>query len=101
MEAQTQALACLSTRAAAVAELIENGVTGHLVEPDDVPALAAALEALIRDPSRRAALGDAGAARVRRDFGCEAGIDRLFTRFTSGESLASFVRLEGCCALHK
>lgn len=101
MEAQTQALACLSTRAAAVAELIDDGATGHLVEPDDVPALAAALEALLRDPARRAALGDAGAARVRRDFGCEAGIDRLFARFTSGESPTPFVRAKGCCALHK
>jgi len=100
MEAQTQALACLSTRAAAVAELIEDGATGHLVEPDDAQALAAALEGLIRDPFRRAALGDAGAARVRRDFGCEAGIDRLFARFTSGESPTPFVHAEGCCALH-
>jgi hypothetical protein len=62
--------------------------------------LAAALEGLIRDPFRRAALGDAGAARVRRDFGCEAGIDRLFARFTSGESPTPFVHAEGCCALH-
>ncbi|MGY0711773.1 glycosyltransferase [Azospirillum argentinense] len=31
MEAQSQGLACLSTRAAAVAELIEDGVTGTLV----------------------------------------------------------------------
>ena len=104
MEAQSQDLACLSTRAAAVAELIEDGATGRLVPPDDVPALAAALDRLIRDPAGRTALGTAGAARVRRDFGCDSGIDRLFARFTGGDGFdygrMSFVGNAVCCALH-
>lgn len=100
MEAQAQALPCVSTRAAAVPELIEDGATGLLVEPEDVPALAAALESLIRDPARRAALGTAGAARVRRDFGCEAGIDRLYRRFTGPEGHTNVTAVAPCCALH-
>ncbi|WP_448205168.1 glycosyltransferase [Azospirillum sp. sgz302134] len=100
MEAQAQALPCLSTRTAAVPELIEDGATGRLVEPEDPQALADALERLIRDPATRAALGRAGAARVRRDFGCEAGIDRLFARFTGGGSPMTFVGDPACCALH-
>lgn len=100
MEAQSQGLACLSTRAAAVAELIEDGVTGMLVDPEDFVALAGALESLLRDPARRAALGAAGAARVRRDFGSDAGIDRLHDRFTTQNSSASLLPLGGCCALH-
>ncbi|MGY0791254.1 glycosyltransferase [Azospirillum argentinense] len=100
MEAQSQGLACLSTRAAAVAELIEDGVTGTLVDPEDFVALAGALESLLRDPARRAALGAAGAARVRRDFGSDAGIDRLHDRFTTKNSDASLLPLGGCCALH-
>ena len=100
MEAQAQALPCVSTRAAAVPELIEDGATGLLVEPEDVPALTAALESLIRDPARRAALGTAGAARVRRDFGCEAGIDRLYRRFTGLEGHTNVTAVAPCCALH-
>ncbi|QCN95574.1 colanic acid biosynthesis glycosyltransferase WcaL [Azospirillum argentinense] len=100
MEAQSQGLACLSTRAAAVAELIEDGVTGTLVDPEDSVALAGALESLLRDPARRAALGAAGAARVRRDFASDAGIDRLHDRFTTQNSSASLLPSGGCCALH-
>ena len=81
MEAQGQDLACVATRVSAVPELIEDGVTGLLVAPDDPARLAAALEALIRDPARRAALGRAGGGRVRTAFSFLAGIDRLAELF--------------------
>ncbi|WP_353858262.1 glycosyltransferase family 4 protein [Azospirillum formosense] len=100
MEAQSQGLSCLSTRAAAVAELIEDGVTGTLVEPEDPGALAGALESLLRDPARRSALAVAGAARVRGDFGSDAGIDRLHDRFTIKNSSSALPPFGGCCALH-
>ena len=77
MEAQSQGLACLATRVSAIPELIEDGVTGILTEPGDPAALAAALEALIGDPAGRAALGAAGAARVRERFSMARGIDAV------------------------
>ena len=83
VEAQSQGLACVSTPVSAVPELIEAGVTGLLVAPDDAPALAAALTALICDPALRRRLGDAGARRVRADFGHDGGIARLFALFTA------------------
>ena len=81
MEAQSQALACLSTSISAIPELIEDGRSGLLVPPDDPPALTGALGRLIRDPDLRAALGEAGEARLRRDFGLDrtiAGLAALF-----------------------
>ena len=86
MEAQSQGLACLATEAGAIAELIEPEATGLLVPPEDPAALAAALERLIGDPALRRRLGAAGAARVRRDFAMEAGIEALAARF--GAALA-------------
>ena len=77
MEAQSQGLACLSTRVSAVPELIEDGVTGLLVEPGDVPALAAALARMIGDPALRLRLGQAGAERVARDFAFGPGVERV------------------------
>ena len=77
LEAQSQALACLSTRVSAVPELIENGVTGLLVGERDPPALANALERLITDPALRARFGAAGERRVRRDFGMALGVARV------------------------
>jgi glycosyltransferase involved in cell wall biosynthesis len=80
MEAQSQGLACLSTRVSGIPELIEDGDTGVLTPPGDVAALAAALARLIRDPRERARLGAAGADRVRARFTMAAGIDALAAR---------------------
>jgi len=77
MEAQSQRLACLATRVAAIPELIDHERTGLLVEPGDVAGLAAALDRLISDPDLRQTLASAGAARVRERFGFQATIDRL------------------------
>lgn len=84
MEAQAAGLATVATRVAAIPELIEDGVTGVLVPPEDPPALAAALAALAGDPARREALGAAGRERVRTAFGHDAGLDRLAARFGLG-----------------
>ena len=81
MEAQSQGLACLATHVSAIPELIEDGVTGSLVEPQDPPALARELERLILDPRLRERLGRAGQRRVRERFHFVAGIERLMSRF--------------------
>src|SRR6266478_3642925 len=74
MEAQSQGLACVATQLPGIGELIEDGRTGVLVPSGNPRALAAALEALIRDPARRIRLGVAGEARVRREFDMTGGI---------------------------
>lgn len=81
MEAQTQGLACLSTRVSAIPELIDDGATGLLVPAEDPSALADALARLIASPAERSRLGQAGEHRVRTEFGFEAGIERLAQRF--------------------
>ena len=79
-EAQSQGLACVATRVSAIPELIRDD-TGVLVNEADTVAFAAALEALIRAPARRRALGDAGQARVRAEFALEANFERLAVKF--------------------
>jgi len=80
-EAQSQGLACLATRVSAIPELIRDASTGVLVNEADTVAFAAALEALIRDPARRRALGDAGQAHLAREFSLEANFERLAQKF--------------------
>ncbi|MCW6510586.1 glycosyltransferase family 4 protein [Lichenifustis flavocetrariae] len=81
VEAQSQGLACVSTRVAGVTELIDDGHNGILVPPDDPAALAAALTALIADPSARHRLGRAGALRVEASFDATRATAALMTLF--------------------
>jgi glycosyltransferase involved in cell wall biosynthesis len=81
MEAMSQELPVVATRAAAIPEVVREGVTGLLVPPEDPGALAAALASLARDPTSRAAMGRAGRRRIADRFGAERGIARLAARF--------------------
>jgi glycosyltransferase involved in cell wall biosynthesis len=81
LEAQAQELACLSTDVSAIPELIADGETGILVKPGDPDALAQALQRLIRDPSLRRRLGQAGARRVRESFSHARNAIGLIARF--------------------
>lgn len=67
-EALWHGLPCLGSSADAAAELIEPDATGALVPYGDVPALAAALVALLGNPQRLAKLGEAGARAARERF---------------------------------
>jgi glycosyltransferase involved in cell wall biosynthesis len=90
LEAQSQKLACVSTRISGIPELIVDEATGLLVEPRAVDALSAALSRLIADPMLRHRLGEAGFARVTRLFTADAGADRLAGRFmTQGAAHAA------------
>ncbi|HET8875972.1 MAG TPA: glycosyltransferase [Casimicrobiaceae bacterium] len=83
LEAQSQRVACVSTRVSGIPELIVDGVTGLLVPPRAPHALGAALSRLIADPSLRCALGDAGYTRTTTLFSLDGGADRLAQRFAS------------------
>jgi glycosyltransferase involved in cell wall biosynthesis len=82
MEAQSQRLACVSTRLSGIPELIIDNETGVLVAPRDIAALARAIERLLADPVLRRRLAEAGHRRVRKHFGMQAGIDVLWSKFT-------------------
>ncbi len=86
VEAQSQGLACVSTRVGGVPELIQDGINGRLVPPDDSAALAAALVDLIRDPGLRHTFGRAGQGRVARLFDSSASLDVLAGFFRAAAS---------------
>jgi len=67
-EAMACGLPVVATRVTAIPEVVEEGRTGLLVPVDDVPALAEALQTLLGDPERAAAMGKAGRARVEQRF---------------------------------
>jgi glycosyltransferase involved in cell wall biosynthesis len=61
-------------------DVIEPGVSGELVPVDDEAALAAGIARLIADPQRRAAMREAGFARVR-GFAIEAMVENYSSLF--------------------
>ncbi|MGC4000195.1 MAG: glycosyltransferase family 4 protein [Anaeromyxobacter sp.] len=55
----------VSTRAGGIPEVVVDGETGLLAAVSDVPALAAAVERLLRDPALRARLVEGGRRRLQ------------------------------------
>jgi glycosyltransferase involved in cell wall biosynthesis len=68
LEALGSGVPVLTTTLGGAPELIDHGVDGLLVPPDDSEALASALRGLVADPERAAAMGRAGRRKVERDF---------------------------------
>ncbi len=64
LEAMAHGLACVGSPHDAASEVIEDGTTGVLVDPDDVATLGRRIADLLESPDRRWALGEAGRARV-------------------------------------
>ncbi len=62
----------VATRVGGVPDLVEDGVGGLLVAPQDPAALASALAELLRDPARASRMGEAGRRRRREEFSIEA-----------------------------
>jgi glycosyltransferase involved in cell wall biosynthesis len=76
LEAMSYGVPVVATRRGGIVDIVEDGRTGVLVE-DEPRALARAIDALLSDPERRRALGEAGRARVRERFGWDRIVDRL------------------------
>lgn len=81
VEACSQSLVCVSTTVSGVPELLEDGINGLLVAPDNPGQLANALSRLIQGPALRKKLGDAANIRVRSDFDHTASIRQLAALF--------------------
>ena len=75
LEAAAAGKCRLATRVDGIPTVVENGVDGVLVDPENVDQLASALEGLMRDASLRERLGQAGRERVERDFSDQAYLD--------------------------
>jgi glycosyltransferase involved in cell wall biosynthesis len=76
-----EAMACgvpvIATRAGALSEIIEDGVTGILVPPADPGALSEALRLLLSDAELCRRMGQAGRERVLRNFTWRRTAERM------------------------
>ena len=61
-------LPIIATRVGALPEFIEDGVTGTLVPPGNIPALYRSILEKLENPGRAQTLADAGRELVRQRF---------------------------------
>jgi glycosyltransferase involved in cell wall biosynthesis len=77
LEAMVRGRPIVATAVGGVADAIEDGVTGTLVPPNDVSALAAALEHLHRRADRAWRLGEAAADVARARYSWVSVVDEF------------------------
>ncbi|MBI1749151.1 MAG: glycosyltransferase [Acidobacteria bacterium] len=68
LEAMAAARPVVASRVGGTPELVDEGVNGYLVPVGDAEAMARRMLELLRDPVLRRAMGEAGRARVEREF---------------------------------
>ena len=92
VEAMAAGLPVVAAAADGLREVIEDGITGRLVPPEDAAALAEALVELSEQPARAAALGHAARCRAFERFSAQrmaAEVFDLYRRVLVPDSLSS------------
>ena len=77
LEAMALGKPVVACRVGGTPEVVVDGRTGLLVSPGRPEELAAALEALLADPDRARAMGEAGRQRVRQAFDFEQMVSKI------------------------
>ncbi len=81
LEALASRKPVVATKAGGIPEIIQDGVTGVLVAPDDPTSLCNAMRGLLRDQAFRERLAEAGYQRVTRHFQWAAAGERYEATF--------------------
>jgi glycosyltransferase involved in cell wall biosynthesis len=87
VEAMATATPVIGTDVGGIPDLIENGVNGFLVPPDDAPALAQRLRWMLAAPRRARAMGQAGQTFANKFFSTEVflhGYQKIFQQARGG-----------------
>lgn len=95
MEALVEERPVIVTDVGSVAEVLEEGACGTVVPPEDVPALAAAVQRLVADPQRAREQARRGAERVRLHYDREAGLERLWAEILAEDRAFATLPTDG------
>jgi glycosyltransferase involved in cell wall biosynthesis len=94
IEAMATGLPVVACRVGGLLDLIEDGRTGMLVEPENPEALAAVLRHLFTDRARAAQLGEQARAHVRQRYAFERMVASFEDLYLAGLAARSLPRAE-------
>ena len=83
MEAMACGLAVVATRVGGVADLIEDGKTGFLVDPGNLEMLVESLMDLIEKPNLRSSIGGAARQHIKKNYNLATLPETLSNFYTS------------------
>ncbi len=89
LEAMACGKACVATNIPGARDIIEDGISGLLVEPENADALAKGINRLIEDKDLREEMGKAARKRVETSFSIErevAAHEQLYLELMGGKS---------------
>lgn len=81
IEAMATGVPTVATKVSAIPELLEDGVTGALVQPDDPVGMAAAITDILLHPEKYERRLSLARARVEKDFDNRSCVRRLHSLF--------------------
>ncbi len=87
VEGMAAGLPVVGVRGGGIGEIVVDGVTGLLAEPDDAAGLARRIEQLVRDPGQRQAFGATGRQQAESRYSlkaCTAGVLRVYEQVMCG-----------------
>lgn len=87
LEAMASNCPVIVSAAASLPELVEHGVSGLIVPPNDPQAIRNAIRRVIGDPQLWAQLATGGRARVERDFVWPKVVDRCLRAYANADLL--------------
>lgn len=91
-EAAATGTPIVSFREWSLPDIVEQGITGHLVVEHDADSLAEGLLNVLRDPQRALAMGLAARRRTEEVLNWPRAVDRLLTRVLPGSIRESHVK---------
>lgn len=77
LEAMAHGIPAIATAVGGVPQVIEDGVSGFLIDVDDEVTLSESLASLLAEPELREELGRSGRDRVVRNFGLDRTVGQV------------------------